>query len=85
MDIASYLATTFGRSETEILGNATAESFRVECLPIPNKISTFSLGVAIPPFETCLIARDCVPQEMEDKWFIYLENGYCCFGEAGPA
>ena len=79
MDITDYLATTFGQSENEILTGATAESFGAERMAMPAMTSTFSLGVTVPLFESLLIARGCVPQAMEDKWFIYMEDSHLIF------
>jgi len=75
-DAAAYLAATLGRNEAEVLAGAAAARFGVRPPPPPAaRTASLALGVTYPPFESWLIARGFVPQEMEDKWFIHMEDG----------
>jgi|GEM_PF-1126350 len=75
-----YLANAFGKVPQEILMGATAASFDIDQMPsLPAQVSTFVLDVTAPPLDSLLIARGFVPQQMEDKWFIYMEAGHLLF------
>jgi hypothetical protein len=78
--VDKHLANVFGTTPQEILTGATAASFEIDRMPpLPTQVSTFFLDTAAPPLDSLLIARGFVPQQMEDKWFIYMEAGHLLF------
>lgn len=76
---ARYLEQLLGRDAASVLRGAAADSFGTERPPMPAASSRFALGLRYPPFESWLIARGFIPREMEEKWFIYLEDGRLLF------
>ena len=74
-----HLGHVFGTTQDEILAGATAESFAVEKLQLPSQVATFVLDVTYAPLDSLLIARGFIPQEMEEKWFVYMEAGHLLF------
>lgn len=56
---------------------ATRTSWKTE--PMPTRKARIQLAFSCSLLEYQLIARGFVPQEMEDKWFVFLENDtlYC--------
>ena len=70
-----YLDRVLGRSVNNLLHGASAGSFGVELQPMPARSTTFMMDVTYPPLDSLLIARGFVPQEMEEKWFIFLADG----------
>jgi len=47
--------------------------------PLPSRVATVSVERGFNPFDSWLIARGFVPREMEDKWFIYMDEGRLIF------
>jgi len=74
-----YLAATLGATPDAGLRGATAESFGGPRPPMPDRHATFAVGATLDPFDSWLAARGVVPAEMEDKWFIYQEEGRLLF------
>lgn len=70
-----HLDRVLGRSVDDLLLGAAAGSFGVELQPMPARSTTFMLDVTCPPLDSLLIARGFVPQEMEEKWLIFLADG----------
>jgi len=70
--------------------NATRASWQNE--PMPSIKQQLTLRRAYLPKEYALLARGLVPEQMEDKWFIFFENdrlylcrswtGYCIYEAA---
>lgn len=76
---AEHLDATFGRTPAQILRGANVESFGRDHPPIPAQYSLFNFGETYCPFDSWMIARGFVPTVMEEKWFIYTENGRLLF------
>jgi len=76
---AEHLDATFGRTPTQILRGASAESFGRDHPPLPAQHSLFSLDQTYGPFDSWMIARGFVPTVMEEKWFVYMESGRLLF------
>jgi hypothetical protein len=74
-----HLDAVFGRTPDQILLGATARSFDVKQLPMPRQHRLANLDRTFGPFDSWMIARGFVPREMEEKWFIYMENGQIFF------
>jgi len=70
-----YLTATFGRTEAEILNGANPRSFGVELQEMPARRAHFLLDAEYAPLDSVLIARGCVPVQMEDKWFVFMSGG----------
>lgn len=76
---ARYLDAALGSTPERILRGAAAASFGKDHPPMPARQGRFTLGLTFPPFESWLIARGTVPAEMEEKWFIHMEEGRLLF------
>lgn len=76
---AEHLDSTFGRTPDQVLRGATAESFGRDHPHMPDRHSFFSLDQTYSPFDSWMIARGFVPTVMEEKWFVYMENGRLLF------
>ena len=74
-----YLESTFGRTPADVLRGAHRESFGEAHPPMPERNSVFSLGETYNPFDSWMITRGFVPTAMEEKWFVYMENGRLLF------
>lgn len=48
-------------------------------LPAPKKRAPLSFDAVYTAEQHARLRQGCVPQEMEDKWFIYLEDGVLRF------
>jgi hypothetical protein len=72
--LANYIARIFGAGEDEIASGAHARSFGCAEVAFPSKKAVFSVDRTFDPLDAALIARGFIPQEMEEKWFVYLEN-----------
>lgn len=71
-DYARYL---FGGGEDRILHGATEDSFECPRPPMPEQRAHLMLNATPDPFESWLIWRGFIPQQMEHKWFIYAKDG----------
>jgi hypothetical protein len=71
---AEHLQGVFGRTEEEASHGAGRTSFGVDLKPMPQGRSAFRLDVEYGPFDSVLISCGCIPREMEDKWFILMEE-----------
>ncbi|GBR34392.1 hypothetical protein [Kozakia baliensis] len=74
-----WLASVFGHSPRDILKGAVAGSFGHKHSPMPGSHATFNLDLTANPFGSWLIARGIVPTEMEQKWFIYMDDDHLFF------
>ncbi|MGE3647853.1 MAG: hypothetical protein AB7G10_05925 [Reyranellaceae bacterium] len=78
-NVQDYLQRVFGRAEADVLAGTTGESFKCEKPPMPDQHSTITLGRELSAFDSYLVRRGFRPLEMEDKWFIYLEDEQLLF------
>ncbi len=74
--VTAYLEALFGANEGDILTRTTADSFGCAKLAMPDQQSRIRIDRTYDAFESYLIQRGAVPRQMEDKWFIYLEDGH---------
>lgn len=74
-----HFERVFGRNEDEILHGTQRSSFGTKFYKLPKQRSTFLLDIELDPFDSCLAARGFTPTAMEEKWFVYLENGHLIF------
>ena len=77
--VTEYLDATFGRTPAQLMRGATAVSFGQDHPPLPARHSFFILNQTYSPFDSWMIARGFVPAVMEEKWFVYMENGRLLF------
>lgn len=80
-EIELHLNSVLGRNEKERLSGASLSSFCPDenVPPRPDRVTTIAIERTFKPFDSWLIARGFVPREMEDKWFIYMEQGRLIF------
>lgn len=76
---AEYLTFTFGSTPDEILAGVTGASHEVSHHPMPAERSLLTINRRLSAYDSCLAARGHCPRVMEDKWFIYIENGRLLF------
>jgi len=74
-----YLDGELGPGEEATLAGATARSFGQDHPPMPDRHALLSIGRGYGAFDSWLIARGRIPKEMEEKWFVYLEQGRLLF------
>ncbi len=73
--ICSYLSFTLGRNEEEVLSGVKSSSFGCTLKPMPKKHAILAFDAEYESLDALLISRGRVPYQMEDKWFIFLEEG----------
>ncbi|MCB0749353.1 MAG: hypothetical protein KDC90_17960 [Ignavibacteriae bacterium] len=56
---------------------ARKENWKIN--PFPSEFTTLNLDMEVSPEEYEMIKRGLIPAQMEDKWFIYVENGWLYF------
>lgn len=71
---AAYLEALFGRDASDILTPVTKNSFGCDKPAMPSSHCEIFLGTGYSAFDSYLIARGFRPRQMEDKWFVYLED-----------
>ena len=77
--ISDYRAEAFGTTEQDLLEGAHESSFGCEQPPMAERPMKFRLDVMLEPFDAWLAWRGVVPQEMEEKWFIYRRGSTLLF------
>lgn len=79
--LATYLDSTFGARGATFNAWATEGSFShddpktFKLWAMPKKLAELSLGIELNAFDSYLVRRGVIPEQMEDKWFIYCQEG----------
>lgn len=74
-----YLSSTFGYHVETVLHGARPSSFAAQKRPASACTVRLSLDMTLEPFDSALVARGFVPEDMGDKWFVVYHDGRLLF------
>lgn len=73
------LSLAYYSSEEVIEHGVMPTSFRVDSHAMPKQAVTLEYRRRFQQLDSCLLSRGILPREMEDKWFVYLDDGALVF------